>query len=123
MKIRYKIWMENDGEVVFGKGRGELLRAIDDLHSLYAAAKKLKMSYRAAWGRLKASAARLELRLVQTDGRGKGMRLTEEAKLLLTRYDNLQRETEDFIMKEREAFSLQSLRNRQKTRTGNLPTP
>ena len=55
MEIKYKIWIEKDGKVVFGKGRDDILSCIEDTRSLNAAAKKLKMSYRAAWGRLKAS--------------------------------------------------------------------
>ena len=55
MEIKYKIWIEKNGKVVFGKGRDNILKAIDEQRSLNAAAKKLEMSYRAAWGRLKAS--------------------------------------------------------------------
>ena len=41
MKIKYKIWIEKDGKVVFGKGRDDILKAIDKHRSLNAAAKKL----------------------------------------------------------------------------------
>ena len=70
MQIKYKILLDRNGEVVFGKGREALLRAIDESESLYGAAKKLNMSYRAAWGRLKASEMRLGIKLVATDGAG-----------------------------------------------------
>ena len=73
MKIRYKIWLERNEKTIFGRGREELLRSIDELHSLYATAKKLNMSYRAAWGRLKASEARLGVKLTYSDGQGKGL--------------------------------------------------
>ena len=55
MEIKHKLWLERDGHVIFGPGREGMLKAIEECHSLSAAAKKLRMSYRAAWGRLKAS--------------------------------------------------------------------
>jgi molybdate transport system regulatory protein len=58
--IRSKIWIEDqDGKVVFGLGRLKILEAVQRLGSLQAAAKELKMSYRALWGRVKATEERL----------------------------------------------------------------
>ena len=114
MQIRYKIWLERNGEVVFGKGREELLRAIDESESLYGAAKKLKMSYRAAWGRLKASEMRLGVRLVQTESRGKGMHLTNEARALLDRFDKLDRDTASFLETSSDLFSLKTVKTEMK---------
>ena len=89
MEIKYKIWLEKDGKVVFGQGRDLLLKAIDECHSLNAAAKKLDMSYRAAWGRVRASEERLGMKLVVTDPGRTGMHLTEEAQRLIRRFDEL----------------------------------
>lgn len=44
-----RVWLENDGQVVLGRGRVELLEAIDELHSIRQAAVQLGMSYRRAW--------------------------------------------------------------------------
>jgi len=82
MKIRHKLWLEENSRVIFGPGRFELLGAIEEWQSLSAAAKKLKMSYRAAWGRLRASEERLGMPLVELTDNRQGMRLTEEAKKL-----------------------------------------
>ena len=58
--IRSKIWIEDEsGNVVFGLGRLKILDAIDRLGSIQGAAKELKMSYRAIWGRIKATEERL----------------------------------------------------------------
>ena len=58
--IRSKIWIEDEeGKVVFGLGRLKILEAVHRLGSLKAAAKELKMSYRALWGRVKATEERL----------------------------------------------------------------
>lgn len=97
MKIKYKIWLEKNGNVLFGKGRYDLLKAIDECKSLQAAAKSMNMSYRAAWGRLKASEKRLGIKLVETDGPGKGMRLTKEARLYLNEFVKLEYEIERLI--------------------------
>jgi molybdate transport system regulatory protein len=86
--IRSKIWIE-DGEqnVVFGLGRYRMLLAVKEHRSLQAAAKELKMSYRALWGRIKASEERLGKALVERDGRGS--RLTPYALNLLEQYQEL----------------------------------
>lgn len=89
MEIKHKIWLEKDGKVLFGPGRDLLFKAIDECHSLNAAAKKLDMSYRAAWGRVKASEERLGMKLVTTDPGRTGMHLTEEGKKMIRRFDQL----------------------------------
>lgn len=104
MKIRYKIWLEKDGKVIFGKGRDEMFRAIQDCKSLQAAAKELKMSYRAAWGRLKASEERLGIKLVESDGAKKGLRLTAEARELLEQYEKFEKDLKNFLQKKSKAL-------------------
>lgn len=89
MEIKHKIWLEKDGKVIFGSGRYELFKAIEESHSLNAAAKKLNMSYRAAWGRVKASEERLGIKLVER-AQGKGMYLTDKAVVLLKQFDQLE---------------------------------
>ncbi|MCK9392250.1 MAG: LysR family transcriptional regulator [Syntrophales bacterium] len=99
MEIKYKIWIEKDGKVIFGHGREELFQAIDECHSLNAAAKKLGMSYRAAWGRLRASEERLGVKLVESDTAKKGMTLTPAAKGLLDKFRRLEREADTYLQK------------------------
>ncbi len=91
MDIKKKIWIEESGKVIFGQGRYELLKAVEACSSLQAAAKKLQMSYRAAWGKLKASENRLGIRLVQNEP-GKPMQLTDQAKSLLNLFDEIEQE-------------------------------
>ena len=92
MEIKHKIWLEVDGRVFFGPGRDLLLKAIDECRSLNAAAKKLDMSYRAAWGRVKASEERLGILLVETEPGRTGMHLTEMARQLIRQFDLLDEE-------------------------------
>ncbi len=97
MEIKYKIWIEKDGKVVFGRGRETILKAIQEGHSLNNAARKLQMSYRAAWGRLKASEQRMGMKLVESEATEKGMHLTPKAKAIIERFEKLEREVEELL--------------------------
>ena len=97
MEIKYKIWIEKNGKVVFGKGRDNILKAIDEQHSLNAAAKKLEMSYRAAWGRLKASEERMEMKLVEIGVKDKSMQLTQKARTIIDRFEKLEKDVEKLL--------------------------
>ena len=97
MEIKYKIWIEKNGRVVFGKGRDDILKAIDEQSSLNAAAKKLEMSYRAAWGRLKASEERMEMNLVEIGDKDKSMQLTQKARAIIDRFEKLEKDVEKLL--------------------------
>jgi molybdate transport system regulatory protein len=97
MEIKYKIWIEENGKVIFGKGRDNILKAIEEQHSLNAAAKELGMSYRAAWGRLKASEERMEKKLVETSEREKSLHLTSQARAIIERFEKLEKDVEDLL--------------------------
>lgn len=96
MKIKYKIWIEKDGKVLFGSGREKLLQAVNEFNSLNAAAKELCMSYRGAWGRIKASEQRLDIKLLE-HATGESAHLTKEAKGLLKRFDMLDKSLQSFL--------------------------
>ncbi|AGF78213.1 molybdenum-binding protein [Desulfocapsa sulfexigens DSM 10523] len=86
--IKSKVWIEDqNGNVVFGLGRYRILDAIKRHNSLQAAARELKMGYRALWGRIKASEDRLGERLVVRDGRGS--KLTPYAMDLMDRFNEM----------------------------------
>ena len=97
MKIKYKVWFEKDEKVIFGSGRRELLRAVDMYNSLNAAAKHLNMSYRAAWGRIRASEERLGIKLVEPHPSGRALHLTSEARTLLNKFDMLERKIHNLV--------------------------
>ena len=48
-KIKSRIWIETNNNVLLGEGRMRLLKAIEKTGSLSKAAKTLKMSYKKAW--------------------------------------------------------------------------
>jgi molybdate transport system regulatory protein len=94
MEIKFKIWIEKNGKVIFGRGRDDILTAVEDQKSLNAAAKKLAMSYRAAWGRLKASEERMGMKLVEAGPREKSIQLTAQARAIIERFERLERDVE-----------------------------
>lgn len=82
MQLSVKIFLEHDGQYVYGPGRLELLKTVRDLGSLRKAAQKLGMSYRWAWGRLNKAEKELgRALLVRTEEPvgGRPMVLTPEA--------------------------------------------
>ena len=97
MELKYKIWIEADGKVLFGKGRDDILNAVENQKSLNAAAKLLKMSYRAAWGRLKASEERMGIKLVEPGPVKKSIQLTEKARAIIKRFEKLERDVEALL--------------------------
>ena len=93
LSVKSKIWIENEnGQVVFGTGRLYILQAISRHGSIHAAAQELQMSYRAVWGKIRATEKRLGRDLLdrKTGGvRGGGSKLTPFAKQILERFAKL----------------------------------
>jgi len=86
--IRSKIWVEDTrGKVVFGLGRYRILEAVQRLGSLQAAAKELKMSYRAIWARISATERRLGKNLLIREPRG--AQLTPVGETLLKQFKRI----------------------------------
>jgi len=92
MRVRVKLWLEEEGRVLFGEGRQLLLKAVDRNGSLAGAARELDMSYRAAWGRLRASEKRLGFALVEkSTGKRGALKLTPQARELIASYGRLEK--------------------------------
>lgn len=103
MNIRHKLWIEEKSKVIFGQGRYKLLKALEEHHSLQAAAKEMQMSYRAAWGRIKASEERIGIKLVESHP-GKPMQLTAKAKLLLDFFEEVEGEVRSLLTSKEDRF-------------------
>jgi molybdate transport system regulatory protein len=92
IEVRSKVWLEVLNRPFLGPGRQALLRAVDEEGSISRAAKRLRMTYRRAWGQIKGMEEQLGLPLVikQTGGQGGGGAvLTPEARDLLGKYGSL----------------------------------
>jgi molybdate transport system regulatory protein len=89
MELKFRLWIEKDGEHVVGKGGVEILKAIEEEGSIAAASKKLGMSYRYVWGYLK----RIESvvgKVVESEKGGSGggrTFLTEKGKEIVGLYE------------------------------------
>ncbi|MGI6551918.1 MAG: winged helix-turn-helix domain-containing protein [Bacillota bacterium] len=100
MQVQYKIWLEKDHEQVFGEGLKNLLSAIKRLGSIRQAAAEMQMSYRQAWGHLRTAEKRLRMQLIVTKVGGEtggGTELTEEANILLERFERLENTLDPLI--------------------------
>ena len=99
-RARSKVWLELNGEPVFGDGKARMLETIERTGSLSAAAEHLSMSYRALWGRLRTMERRLGMTLVarQAGGPGGGgSQLTDDARQLLARYRRFRRRIDKIV--------------------------
>ncbi|MBI5199086.1 MAG: winged helix-turn-helix domain-containing protein [Nitrospirae bacterium] len=93
MDIKSKLWIEIDGEPVFGRGRRFLLQAIETYGSINRAAKEINISYRKAWSYIKAMEERLGIKLVERHAGGKnggGAVLTKEAREFIRKYEMME---------------------------------
>lgn len=108
MRIKSKVWLDKDGELVFGTGKLLILKAISETGSINQAAKKLKMSYRHAWSYIRSAEKRIgkPLLLKTKGGRsGGGAILTDYARNLIEKFEKLEEEVKDFTNKRyREIF-------------------
>ena len=89
MQIRSKVWIEVEGEPVFGRGRRFLLEAIDTHGSINQAAREVDISYRKAWSHIKSMEERLGIKLVERRAGGKnggGAVLTVDAEDFLQKF-------------------------------------
>ena len=93
-KFSYKIWIEEDGRPLLGKGGAEILEQIGTEKSISNAAKKLGMSYRYVWNYLQKIEETIGEPVVKTFRGGKsgggGAGLTDLGKNLLCEYGRLE---------------------------------
>ena len=93
LSVKSKIWIEDEtGQVVFGTGRLYILQAVSRHGSIHAAAQELQMSYRAVWGKIRATEKRLGRDLLDKKAggvRGGGSKLTPFARQIIERFGKL----------------------------------
>ncbi|MDD2390187.1 MAG: LysR family transcriptional regulator [Desulfobacterales bacterium] len=96
--LRIHLWLETDEGMLFGIGRVILLKKIGELGSLNKAAKKMGMSYRAAWGKIKATERELGVELITKSPDSRGFGLTPFGYQLLDDFDRWHREIESIAL-------------------------
>lgn len=90
--FKSKVWVEKDGKLLMGYGRVLLLERIDQLGSISAAARSMKLAYRNAWLWVEAMNRLADKPLVEkTIGGVKGgnARLTDEGRRLIEEYKKI----------------------------------
>lgn len=99
MRVKSKVWLEKDGELIFGSGKSLILKAIQETGSINKAAKKINMSYRHAWSYIRSAEKRIgKPLLIKIKGgkEGGGTILTGHAKDLLEKFTKLEQEVNKF---------------------------
>ena len=98
--LKTKTWIENEKkELLFGKGKTEVLLEIERTGSISKAAKNLGMNYKKAWSHIKLLQSNLDDTLVITQkggGESSGTMLTPLASEYINKYKQLQKEIEEF---------------------------
>ncbi|HVP16822.1 MAG TPA: TOBE domain-containing protein [candidate division Zixibacteria bacterium] len=93
-KFSYKVWIEDNGKPVLGRGGAEILEQVEEKKSISLAARKLGMSYRYVWNYLQKIGKAVGEPVVETFRGGKsgggGAELTPHGKSLLSEYKRLE---------------------------------
>jgi len=86
LKLRSSHWIvDAKGNIIFGKGRLEILESIEKTGSINRTAKVMKMSYKTVWSKIKSTEKHLKNKIVHT-ARKSGTRLTPAGRKLVTEF-------------------------------------
>ena len=99
-KIKSRIWIEADGDILLGNGRVNLLKAIEQSGSLSKAAKSLGMSYKKAWNLANDVNIRAQKTVIETSIGGKGgggATLTPYGKALINAFETINENCIEFL--------------------------
>jgi molybdate transport system regulatory protein len=100
---RVKVWLEIDGNYVFGRGISDILKAVADRGSIKEAANSVGKSYRHVWAKIKETEQAIGAALVRTRVGGHDARRSELTDLgcdLVRDFDAMRRQV--FSLVERE---------------------
>ena len=95
-----RVWLEKDGKLYMGLGRMRLLEKIDELGSIAAAARSMKLGYRNAWLWVDSMNQLAPTPLVEKVSGGVGGRhaiLTEEGRKAINEYKQLRARFLEFL--------------------------
>lgn len=98
--VKTKTWIENaEGELLFGKGKTEILELIETEGSISKASDKIGMNYKKAWTHIKILQKNINDTMVQTKqggGEDAGTTLTPVAREFMDNYRRLQADIENY---------------------------
>ena len=100
LRVKTKTWIENaEGELLFGKGKTEILELIDIEGSISKASEKMGINYKKAWNHVQLLERNIDDPMVakkQGNTSVSGTTLTSTAKEFMAKYRQLQAEIETF---------------------------
>jgi molybdate transport system regulatory protein len=103
MEVKVKVWIEDENRnLIFGSGKTEILKYIQQTGSISEAAKLVGMNYKKAWSHIKILEEYIEDDLVLTKkGRAQdsGSKLTSKAKELMELYKTLDEDIKEYSKK------------------------
>ena len=103
MEVKVKVWIEDENRnLIFGSGKTEILKYIQQTGSISEAAKLVGMNYKKAWSHIKILEEYIEDDLVLTKkGRAQdsGSKLTSKAKELMELYKTLDEDKKEYSKK------------------------
>ena len=86
ISLKSRHWLvDENNKIIMGEGRKEIFENIEKTGSINKTAKVMKMSYKAVWGKIRATEEHMKTKLVAAD-RQEGSYLTKEGKELLKKY-------------------------------------
>ncbi|MBW9156810.1 LysR family transcriptional regulator [Clostridium sp. FP2] len=101
MNVNWRIYLKEDNIKVFGKGPKMLLLKIDELGSIRKAAISMKLSYTKAWNMILNLEKGTNIKVLEKQIGGKnggGSILTEEVRILIRKFDELEIEVGECII-------------------------
>lgn len=102
MELGWKVWLKSDEKKIFGRGPRNLLIKVEEFGSLRKAAASMNMSYSKAWNIISNLEKNLEFEILNkyVGGiDGGGSTLTDEARELIKKYDEFERDVEENVKK------------------------
>lgn len=108
-KIRFKCWVENEGQKFYGPGPNELIKRIQKEGSLSKAAGQMNMSYKKAWDlvqRLNNYSEEPWVILRKGGQHGGGAEVTPHALKAMQEYDSLQQKIDELLGQQEEMIRI-----------------
>lgn len=108
-EIKFKCWIEDDGEKFYGPGPNELLKRIVKEGSLSKAAAQMHMSYKKAWELVQRLNEHTENPLVvlrKGGPHGGGAEVTASGLEIIEQYENLRTRIEELVEQENDLIKI-----------------
>lgn len=93
--IKSRLWIDKDGKNFLGHGKVELLEKIKEHGSINAAAKSMKMSYKAAWDTIDSINNLANSPIVVKIGNGS--KISEEGERLIRKFREIEAKQDEFL--------------------------